>query len=250
MRKRTILLIISIVLLLGITTSCNTIGSKTNTSNDESSPNSTGNQQPSPLNGEEEMSIQIQLVFGTFKLEETDLAVTPEQAEELLPLWKAANSLSDSDNVSTVELEAVFKQIEETMTAEQMEAIEAMEFSFDEMRSLMEDAGIEIGLGRGGFGEITPEMQATMEAARESGEFNFREGFQPGMGGGPEGGGMPPGGMIGGGPGGGGGFGEGFGPGMMNENGDSDSDTANRFARQAFTIYYQAIIELLEDKIQ
>jgi hypothetical protein len=132
--------------------------------------------------------LAMQLALGMFTLDETNLAITPEQASELLPLWKVALSLSQSDNVAAEELEAIFKQIQETLSEEQADAITAMELSFEDMASIAEQYDLE--LGQGGefkFGDITPEMQATAQAARESGQFpGFRGGF--GEGGGPGGG--------------------------------------------------------------
>ena len=47
-----------------------------------------------------------QLLVGTFRLEDSSLAVDAAQAAELLPLWKAYRSLSASDSSSSLELEA------------------------------------------------------------------------------------------------------------------------------------------------
>jgi hypothetical protein len=104
-------------------------------------------------------------------------------------------SLGESETTAAEELDAVVNQIQDTMKPEQLTAIEAMELSLQDMRTIAEEMGIQFGSG-GRFEDLTPEMQATMEAARESGQF-------PGGGGGP-GGGIP---GQGGGPGGGGGFG-------------------------------------------
>ena len=143
------------------------------------------------------MPNSAQLGFGTLMLEESEHAVTPEQAAQLLPLWKAARSLSESETVAQAELEAVFNQIEDIMTPEQIGAINAMQLTGEEMAQLMEDLGIEVGFG-GAFGNLTPEMQATAQAMRESGE-GFSEGGFPG-------GGFPGGNPGGPGPGAGPGF--------------------------------------------
>lgn len=153
--------------------------------------------------------LAMQLALGTFKLEETDLAITPEQASQLLPLWKAARTLSQSDNVASEEFNAVFEQIQEILSDEQADAITAAELSFEDMASIAEQYDLDLGRGGGfGFEDMTPEMQATAEAARESGEF---PGFRGGFG---EGGALPPAGSFreGGGPGAGGGFFQGEAP--------------------------------------
>lgn len=135
-----------------------------------------------------ETPLAMQLMMGTFKLEETGYPVTPEQAAELLPLWKALRSLGESETTAAQELQAVVNQIEDTLTSEQMSAIEGMELSLQDMRTIAEEMGIEFG-GAGRFGNMTPEMQATMEAARESGQFPGGGSGIPGQGGGPGGGG-------------------------------------------------------------
>jgi hypothetical protein len=66
------------------------------------------------------------LALGTLELEGTANAVTSDQARELLPLWQAYQSLSNSDTASQVELDALVKQIDASMTAEQLEAIDMM----------------------------------------------------------------------------------------------------------------------------
>jgi hypothetical protein len=136
-----------------------------------------------------ETPLETQLMIGTVKLDETDYAVDAEQASELLPFWKALRSLGESETAAQAEIDAVISQIQDTMTSEQMDAIEAMELTMQDMSTVAEILGVEIRFGGGRFGEISPEMQETMEAARESGEF------------------------PGGGPGGGMGLGSGQGPG-------------------------------------
>jgi len=125
-------------------------------------------------------------------LDETAYAIDSQQAAELLPLWKVLLSLTDSDTAAQAEVDAVFASIQDSMTSEQMAAIENMELTMADMAKVMEILGIETGFG-GRFGEITPEMQATIEAMRESGE-GPPEGFGGGQG---FGGGMGPGGGMG-----------------------------------------------------
>ena len=114
----------------------------------------------------------------------------------MLVLWKAARSLSESDNTAAEEMDAVINQIQDAFSPEQLAEIEEMGISFQDMRAIAEQMGIELGFGSGGFGDLTPEQQATMEAARESGQF-LRGGFGGdfpggGPGGGPGGAGMSP----------------------------------------------------------
>ncbi|MEA4907029.1 MAG: hypothetical protein VB089_05390 [Anaerolineaceae bacterium] len=77
------------------------------------------------------------LGLGILNLEGTDLAVTAEQAQELLPLWKAVKSLSTDDTTSQAEMEALYTQIEESLRGEQASAIASMTFDTDEISQMM-----------------------------------------------------------------------------------------------------------------
>ena len=188
-------------------------------------------------NGQPSQSLSMQLALGTLKLEGTDKAVTPEQATDLLPLWKAAKSLSEADNVHPQELEGLFKQIQKAMTAEQMQAIQSMDLSGPNMAEIAQELGLE--LPAGGPGDLTEEQQATMEASRQSSSRQSGQMPPADFGGGP-----PPGGM----PGGGGSGLQGGGPqGSSSNNGQ----TARQSSGGGFgTAIYQAVIDLLEKKIQ
>jgi len=109
-----------------------------------------------------------------------------------------------------------------------------------DMSSVMETLGIEGNFG--GFGEMSEEMQATMEAVRESGDF---------PGGGP-GGDFPGGGPDGLGPG--GGFRGGFGGAEMDPSARETAIAERGGARGAGfginSFLLNGIIEFLEAKIQ
>jgi len=164
---------------------------------------------PFETTGEESFSgagnNNFQLAVGTFTLEDTDYAITAGQAAVLLPLWKAARSLSSSETITAEEFQAIFSQIQDTLTDEQLSAIESIEMTPDLLTGLSERYSLALGPGpAGGFDEegISPEQQATIEA--------FRESRQAGDGGVFPGGGPPEDGFQGGGPGGGGFPGGGF----------------------------------------
>jgi len=182
-------------------------------------------------NGQPSQPLSMQLALGTLKLEGTDAAVTSEQAAELLPLWKAANKLTGADNVTPQELEGLFKQIQKAMTAEQMQAILSMDLSGPNMAEVAKELGLELPAGNPG--DLTEEQQATMEASRQNGQMPPTD-----FGGGP-----PPGGMPGG---------DGAPPGGGPQGSKSNSNqTTRQGGRGGFgTIIYQAVIELLEEKIQ
>jgi hypothetical protein len=190
---------------------------------------------------EREVPQAMQLVLGTFMLEKTDHPVDAEQAAMLLPLWKAARSLSQSETVAAEELQAVVEQIEDTMTPAQLDLIKNKQLSFEDINSTAEELGLEISFG--GFGEeISPEMRATAQAARESGQA------PPGGFGGPGGGfgGQPPGGGAG--PGGGGEFG-----GISPEQRQTAIAERGGFRQVGLGVplpLLEAVIEFLNSKVQ
>jgi hypothetical protein len=174
----------------------------------------------------------MKLPAGTLMLEGTPNAVTPAQAKGLLPLWQMIRTLQGSTTASQVEVEAVWEQVEATMTAEQLAAIEEMDQ--EDMRALFE----ELGMGR---------QQGDSESDDEQGG---------GFGGPPDMGGMmPPGGGEGGaiivGPGGGEG-GPGMGPGGFG-NLDPEAQATAMAGRGGMVMGFgsgltDAVIELLESR--
>lgn len=132
------------------------------------------------------LSVQAQLALGTVRLEETELAVDEAQAAELLPLWRALQSLSSSDTAAAAEIEAVVNQIQDTMTPAQIEAIAAMALTTETLAELMESGELApAGFGRGA---------AAGDASGEGGPAGFPPGGLPAggfPGGGPPGGGFP-----------------------------------------------------------
>jgi hypothetical protein len=139
-----------------------------------------------------EMPLSMRLPVGTLMLEQTDYAVTPAQAEALMPLWQMLRALQESGTATQIEVEAVFDQIQEAMTAEQLAAIEEM--NPEDMQDLLQGYGMRRqgdtesgegggfrppegmmtpgggegrqGMGPGGFADLSSEEQATMMAGR------------------------------------------------------------------------------------
>jgi hypothetical protein len=176
MKKHIVL--IGMVILISILAGCSSASQ--DISGQEAENNAAVTANPVDKNSMESSSLELQLALGTFKLEETELAIPSEQAVELLPLWKAIRSLSQSDNITEEEMNALYKQIQETMSAEQLETITALQLSFEDMQTIAEQYDFEFGRGGGlGFENLSPELQATAQARRESGEFPM-----PGEGGG------------------------------------------------------------------
>lgn len=127
-----------------------------------------------------------QLALGTLRLEGTEEAVTPAQAVALLPLWQA---IQGGGLQSNMEINAVLKQIEGKMTAEQLTAIAAMQLTAEEMRTWAQEQGVGMefspealatrqaeGGGEGGFGppgNLSEEEQASIRATMEAGGMPF-----------------------------------------------------------------------------
>jgi hypothetical protein len=136
-----------------------------------------------------------QLVLGTLTLEGTPNAVTLEQAKALLPLWQA---ISGGAATTDAERNAVLKQIEGTMTREQLAAIAALKLTADDLQTWMQEQGMSFGPpdgsggsypnpgrtpnsgngqgGTGGFGNMTDAERAALRATMEAGGFTPRNG--------------------------------------------------------------------------
>lgn len=174
MKKRTLLSLLLIGMMLALA-ACS--GSNQPTAQAASSAGETD-----PAN----MPVETKLAIGTLKLEGTELAVSAEEARELLPLWKAVKSLSTSDTISSDEIQALYQQIQETMSAEQTQAIEKMKLTTDDLNTLMKDLGIEARGGINGPQDLSETERATRVAQFQA--RNQAGGGDGGPGGGPAGG--------------------------------------------------------------
>jgi hypothetical protein len=198
------------------------------------------------------LPLNLELAVGTFKLEGTPNQVDTKTAADLLPLWKAVRSLSSSSTTAAEELNAVYTQIQDTLTPARMTAISAMNLTRADLTSLAQEKGIAMG----GPANMTAEQKATAQAALDSGQMQPPAGDRPGMdGGGPPAGGRP--GMDGGGPpaGGGGPGGDGApGGGGSSSSSRSSSTTSQTGARANAggmnTAFYDALIQLLEERVK
>ena len=132
------------------------------------------------------LSIRSQLVLGTLKLQETDLAVTSAQAADLLPLWQVARSLTRSGTGATKETDAVLEQIQAAMTPEQLAAIAEMALTRADNQAMAQAMGLSTGTGEGGGGgqgqNLSPDERATRQAEREaSGSVGASEALLEGL---------------------------------------------------------------------
>jgi hypothetical protein len=203
----------------------------------QGNPASSSDNPVNPPQGEMELPVSIRLAVGTLALEDTDNAVTPEQAANLLLLWKVAYNLSTADDAKPEDLEVAFEQIQDAMTAGQIEAIESLELTRDNLVDLAEKLGID--LPEDSFPTLSADQQATMQASGQGG--------MPPAGATPGAGGPGSGGQDGGFPG---GMGTPPAGGGQNPPGDGNPMGRPGGPNGIEDVLYQAIIEFLESKIQ
>lgn len=128
-----------------------------------------------------ELPAQTKLILGTINLEGTENAVTTEQAKELLPMFHVLKDLNESDTAAQEEIDGLTNQIQETLTDEQTQAIDAMSLTRRDMFAITQGGNNNRGTN-------------TSAAASATGG-NRDMGGPPDMGGGGPGGfggGMPP----------------------------------------------------------
>ncbi len=103
------------------------------------------------------LPVEAQLAYGTMQLENTSHEITAEQAGVILPYWRALQSLRQTGTAADVELNAVVKQIEDRMTADQIASIAAMELTEEKVETMIEEGAIALGsrLGSGGAGDAS-----------------------------------------------------------------------------------------------
>lgn len=200
---------------------------------------------PVPM-GQRDMPVTARLAAGTLLLEDTDLKVSAEQAAALLPLWKAVKSLAASETSSADEISAIFDQIQESLSAEQVSAIEAMSLGGEEMAALAEKYDIQGGPGGGGMpggdmGDLSDADRATRVAELRANAPSGGQGGRGGPGGGGFSGGVPQqGGQM---PGGG------FDPNNSAAQGTPDpNSSARRNSLGMNSQYIEAVITLLEER--
>lgn len=191
-----------------------------------------------------------QLAIGTLMLEDTDQAVTQEQATKLLPLWQMLQSLYGSNSVAQEEVDAVVKQLRQAMTDVQLETIRATGSEPQDMAQVMESLGIDRQL---------PQVDGTPAAGQSWSGMQIPQGGDVPQVGGVGGGGMPQGGGTGGGMAQGGGpqGGDDFGGGMNFSEGDfaqaratrqASGETGGPMMGQTNTMMIEAVIELLQER--
>jgi hypothetical protein len=91
--------------------------------------------------GSSTSSVNEKLGAGILSLEGTENAVTTEQADSLLFLWQGVSSLGTDNNTTDTEMAALYDQIRETLTADQVQAIQAMNLGDTEVSTLASQYG-------------------------------------------------------------------------------------------------------------
>lgn len=113
------------------------------------------------------LAVRNQLSLGTLELDGTPNAITPEQAEVLLPLWQALLSTQKSGSAAQAEVTALLEQIEGSLQSEQLVAIRGMQLTQSELQAWAAANGITLGSGGGVPGQgqgLSPEERATRQA--------------------------------------------------------------------------------------
>jgi hypothetical protein len=182
----TLLVLLALVLsACGSSSSTNATQSEAGTQATTGTQAVTGNQSAaagSQNTSNNDLSTEYQLIIGTFKLEDTDLAVTANQASVLVPLWQqvaemtsnmgpgmgnapqgtdsqaqaAATPVAAADNSdSQAQIDILVKQIQAAMTTDQLTAIADMDLTQASAMTILQDLEISMG-GPGGNGLQQP----------------------------------------------------------------------------------------------
>lgn len=75
------------------------------------------------------LPVPSQLALGIINLKDKPNAVNSKEGAALLPLWKGLLALAETATSSTVEINALIGQIQDSMTPEQLQAIAAMKLT-------------------------------------------------------------------------------------------------------------------------
>ena len=119
-----------------------------------------------PVDYEGALAVRNQLALGTLELNQTDSAISAEQAQTLLPLWQALRSTQQAGGTAQAEVSALLTQIEAALKPEQLKSIASMKLTFTNMQEWATANGITMSSGTPGQGSgMSPEARATKQAA-------------------------------------------------------------------------------------
>jgi hypothetical protein len=88
------------------------------------------------------LSTEARLAIGTFKLDGTPQAVDGQMAGKLLPYWELLKQLDGSNSAAPQEVTAVTDAIQNTMTSDQLQAIQNMQISQRDMFTILQERGV------------------------------------------------------------------------------------------------------------
>jgi hypothetical protein len=218
-------------------------------------PTSTSEVNGIDTNYQNALPADMQLALGTLMLKDTENAVDAKTAEQLIPLWQAVGSLTSNNSSAPQEIEALYKQIGDTMTPAQIQAISEMQLTQQDIPQVAQQLGLNLAAGRGFNQGALPTGQApstNSQGGRNSSGGGGRGNFQGGGFGG--GGGFP-----GGGFGGDGGFpgGGSFGGAQQTPNPSARETAQARFANNGgggfsriSTVWVDAVVKYLQSITQ
>jgi len=121
-------------------------------------------------------SIEMQLLVGILKLENTDLAITSSQAESLITLLKTLQEASNT--ASQEQIDAMIQQAQSILSAEQVTAIANLQLTQESAMAVLQEQGLAQG---------NPQQRGGNQPA----QGEMPQGTPP-AGGGPGGNGQPP----------------------------------------------------------
>lgn len=99
---------------------------------------------------------EVKTAMGIIALEDTDQAVTVDQAKVLLPLYKAVKALGASATTAPAELEALYSQIRENLDSSQIQTIDNLDVSSQTIQAVLTKYGaISDGLASEGSRSTT-----------------------------------------------------------------------------------------------
>jgi hypothetical protein len=137
------LIIASILLIVGILAACT--GRQAYGNGNRTTGQAGDSNQSAPANGSSgssELSLESVVGIGILKLEGSDKAIDATKAAELLPLFKALKTLSTNNNTAIAEMTALNRQIKNTLTSDQLTAIQNLKITSADINALMQANGL------------------------------------------------------------------------------------------------------------
>jgi hypothetical protein len=178
MAKKTLFLLSAIILIFSLT-ACSAIQLPWASA-------STSSSQTASLANFASQPVKNKLAVGILELEGSDLAITPAQAKELLPLWKAVKSLSKDSHTTSGEIAALYVQIEGVLTANQIQAIENLDLSTSNLTALVQKYEAQTVVSSSASSTTTSQTAQSGQAGGPGGPGGDIQGLamqDPGLGG-------------------------------------------------------------------